>query len=290
MANPGGDPSARAPGSVLTVARTTPTEANRGAWARPRTLRWFTRYEGWSDPGEQHAIEALAGEMAGRRILDIGVGGGRTVPLLRAISRNYIGIDFSQPMVDACGRKHPYARIELGDARDLGRFADGSFDLVVFSWNGIDAVDHEDRARIFAEVRRVLAPGGAFQFSTHNQDGRGWDEKPWTVGPHDLAHPRRIAGLLFGFPRNVRNHRRFRALSTTGDGWSMRNAAAHHFGLVIHYTTLHRQLDELAGAGFDEVEVRDSERGAPMNVDDDTSGAWWFQITARRRVAPTLFN
>jgi SAM-dependent methyltransferase len=208
------------------------------------------------------------------------------VPLLRAVSLDYIAIDFSIPMVEACRVKYPDACIEVGDARDLSRFDDESFDLVVFSWNGIDAVDHEDRSLVLNEVRRVLASGGVFQFSTHNARGRGFEEKPWTVKRQDLLHPRRMAEIVFGFPQNMYNHRRFRRLSSAGEGWAMRNAGAHHFGLVIHYTTLERELVELDRAGFVDVEIRDNERGDLLEARGDTSGAWWFQITARRGDRP----
>ena len=62
----------------------------------------------------------------------------------------------------------------------------------------------------------------------------------------------------------------------------MRNAAAHHFGLVIHYTTLEQEVTELAEAGFTDVEFRGNELGDVLRPHDDTSGAWWFQITARQ--------
>jgi ubiquinone/menaquinone biosynthesis C-methylase UbiE len=267
---------------VVAAEATTPTQANQEAWDGEKTLRWFASYEGWSDRGEQIAIEAIAREMAGKRILDIGVGAGRTLPLLRAISNDYVAIDFMSQMVDLCGSKYPDARIELGDARDLSAFEDDSFDLIVFSWNGIDAVSHEDRPLILHEVRRVLAAGGVFLFSTHNEAGRGCGEKPWTVVPRDFLHPRHIAKLIVGFPRNMRNYRRYRPLGSIGDGWSVRNAAAHHFGLVIHYTTLEQEVTELAEAGFTDLEFRDNELGAVLQPHDDTSGAWWFQITARQ--------
>src|SRR6478735_6042586 len=151
---------------VVAARATTPTQANQEAWDGEKTLRWFAGYEGWSDRGEQIAIEAVAREMAGRRILDIGAGAGRTLPLLRAISNDYVAIDFMSQMVDVCQSKYPDARVEVGDARDLGGFADDSFDLIVFSWNGIDAVAHDERPVILDEIRRLLAPGGAFLFST----------------------------------------------------------------------------------------------------------------------------
>ena len=73
----------------------TPDEVNRQAWSEAGTLRWFARYEGWSDPGERAAVELLAQEFEGLPILDIGVGAGRTTPMLRAISDDYRAIDFS---------------------------------------------------------------------------------------------------------------------------------------------------------------------------------------------------
>ena len=46
-------------------------EINRSAWTGDKTLGWFARYEGWSDPGERAAVEWLAPRYRGRRILDI---------------------------------------------------------------------------------------------------------------------------------------------------------------------------------------------------------------------------
>ena len=55
------------------------------------------------------AIEARC-----RPILDIGVGAGRTTQLLRAISRDYVGIDDSPAMVEMCRAAHPEAHIIFG--------------------------------------------------------------------------------------------------------------------------------------------------------------------------------
>jgi hypothetical protein len=46
--------------------------------------------------------------------------------------------------------------------------ADGAFSFILFSFNGIDYVPHQDRLRVFKEVRRVGTAGGFFCFSTHN--------------------------------------------------------------------------------------------------------------------------
>ena len=266
----------------VTQPTTAPDQVNRDTWQVDRTLTWFTTLSGWSDPGERAAFEYLASDCAGVPILDIGVGAGRTVPLLRPLSEDYRALDFAPDMVEACRRAHPTVQVDVGDARDLSRYDDDSFGLVTFSWNGIDSVRHPDRQQVLAEVRRVLRPGGTFWFSTHNRRGPGFEEKPWTLRPDDVIHPRHLFDVVTGFPHNLRNHRRLRGLSEDGPGWAMRNAAAHHFGLVIHYTNLEAELAELADAGFrPNPVVFENRRGRMVGVGDDTRRTWWFHLLAR---------
>jgi SAM-dependent methyltransferase len=259
-----------------------PARINNDAWSSPGTLRSFARSEGWSDAGERAAFEYLAKMDRFKAVLDIGVGAGRTVPMMLDLSDDYQAIDFNESMVEACRAKHPSVRVEFGDARDLSRFDDNSFDLVAFSWNGIDAVDHDDRELIFREVRRVLKDAGTFFFSTHNKAGPGHGETPWRLRVSHLSHPRHLGQLVAFFPVNVRNHRRLRPMNRDMGGWSMMNCAAHHFELFIHYTTLENQLAELQAAGFapDPIVFSDR-RGARIRPGDDTRRTWWFQILAR---------
>jgi ubiquinone/menaquinone biosynthesis C-methylase UbiE len=260
-------------------------QLNREAWSQPKTLRWFERYEGWTDKGEQAAVEYARGLEPNSPILDIGVGAGRTTPLLRAISDDYVAIDFSESMVERSRRKYPGVDIRNGDARDLSAFADASFGLVVFSWNGIDAVDHEDRMRILREVRRVLKPGGVFLFSTHNLDGPGSGEKPWTLRVTDVAHPRHLMQVFLGMPRNIANYRRNRRLEVDAGTWAMKPAAAHNFGIVIHYTSLSEVLQELTDSGFaTEPVVFDERTGTRLDATSNTKRTWWFHLVARAPV------
>jgi ubiquinone/menaquinone biosynthesis C-methylase UbiE len=104
----------------------------------------------------------------GMAILDMGVGGGRTTQYLCQIAERYVGADYSEAMIDACRQRFPGREFRHCDARDMP-FADGEFDAVVFSANGIDYIaSDEGRARCLAEVVRVLKPGGVFIFSSHN--------------------------------------------------------------------------------------------------------------------------
>lgn len=105
----------------------------------------------------------------GSRILDIGVGGGRTTPWLVTRAHSYLGIDYAPAMVDTCIRKFPQLRFEQMDATDLSAISSASMDVVVFSFNGIDYIHpYENRKKCLCEVNRILAPGGLFIFSEHN--------------------------------------------------------------------------------------------------------------------------
>jgi SAM-dependent methyltransferase len=50
-------------------------------------------------------------------------------------------------------------RTEVGDCRDLSRFADASFD-VVFASNLLEHLDHAGNEQLVTHARRVLRPGG----------------------------------------------------------------------------------------------------------------------------------
>jgi ubiquinone/menaquinone biosynthesis C-methylase UbiE len=105
----------------------------------------------------------------GMKILDIGVGGGRTTPYLSDKASRYIGVDYSAEMIRTCRNKFPHLEFEVADASDLSAFADASFDAVVISFNGIDClVPEERRWQCLRECSRVLRAGGVFIFSSHN--------------------------------------------------------------------------------------------------------------------------
>ena len=270
-----------------------PTEAvlrmdsiNRRAWSSPATVQHFRRRKGWTDPGEQAAVEHVRADAIDQPILDLGVGAGRTVPLLLSISRDYVGIDYTPELVRACRDAHPGVRILQGDARDLSGFADASFQLVVFSFNGIDAVAPADRMQVLREAHRVLRVGGVLLFSTHNRNGPGHGEK-LQFGVYRTRNPLKLAGrcalALLHAARTIRNYRSYSKLHDDGQGYSIRNAAAHDHGILIHYITLRSQLKQLASVGFrPHPHVWASSDGRRLSLGDDTKDAWWFHLAARK--------
>jgi SAM-dependent methyltransferase len=121
-------------------------------------------------PAELLLLERFRGKWAQTRMLDIGIGGGRTTSVFSNIVQSYVGVDYSQAMCELVRERFPdiASSIQCIDARDLSGFPEGSFDLVLFSYNGLDHVELEDRAKVFTETRGVLRDKGTFLFSTHN--------------------------------------------------------------------------------------------------------------------------
>ena len=113
---------------------------------------------------ELSILEELRTELPNFRMLDIGVGAGRTTKHFAGLVKEYVGVDYSITMIKACREKFPQYRLEVADARNLSLFDDAYFDFVLFSFNGIDAVEHQDRLAILREIRRVLRKGGYFCF------------------------------------------------------------------------------------------------------------------------------
>lgn len=105
------------------------------------------------------------GDLRGTRVLDVGCGtGSLAVTLAEQYACKVWGVDTSPEMLEVARAKIPAGvGVKLGHAEDLP-FKDGWFERVVATL----AVHLWDRPRAFAEIARVLAPGGRFALASFN--------------------------------------------------------------------------------------------------------------------------
>jgi ubiquinone/menaquinone biosynthesis C-methylase UbiE len=148
-------------------------EANRLGWnyrsdRYQRTVGGPDMYGGetrWGPNLYRESELNVLGDVAGKDVLEVGCGGAQFGITLALRGARVTGIDLSASQLRHA-RRHirlarvPY-RLERGNAEDLSRFSDASFDIVTSDY----AMGFMDLDRLLPEVARVLRPGGFCAFS-----------------------------------------------------------------------------------------------------------------------------
>lgn len=108
----------------------------------------------------------LLGNVAGKRVLDLGCGTGLAAAVFAQQGAHVIGLDPSPELLTAARRHtgHAHVKVEfhLGDLADLAFMRADSVDLVFSAWAIGGAPDLN---RVFRQVHRVLKQGSPFVFS-----------------------------------------------------------------------------------------------------------------------------
>nr|SBO92619.1 methyltransferase [Nonomuraea gerenzanensis] len=103
--------------------------------------------------------ELVRGPAAGQ-VADLGCGPGRVTAHLHALGVDAFGVDLSPEMIAVARKSHPGLRFEVGSMTALD-LADGAVGGAVL-WYSTVHTPPELLPKVFAEVHRVLAPGGQF--------------------------------------------------------------------------------------------------------------------------------
>jgi ubiquinone/menaquinone biosynthesis C-methylase UbiE len=215
-------------------------------------------------PPEATILRVMLPELRTARMLDLGVGGGRTTLHFAKCVREYVGADYSKSMIRECQRRFatypdPLSFV-VGDARSLQMFASGSFDFVLFSFNGIDYVNHSDRLSILKEIRRVGKPGSWFCFSSHNLNccGELFDlRKMVTLNPRFAKRTAKRLVLRFVYNWRVR------AATLRHSQYMMINDGIHSCRLLTYYIRPQEQLSQLS-ENFTDIRVFSSVHGGEI--------------------------
>ncbi|MCA1822408.1 MAG: class I SAM-dependent methyltransferase, partial [Pseudonocardia sp.] len=123
----------------------------------------------WCPEGLRESDAGLLGDVAGRRVLEVGCGSAPCARWLADRGALVVGLDLSAGMlrhaVDAARKTGICVPLVQADATRLP-FADHSFDLACSAFGAVPFV--ADSAAVMREVTRVLRPGGRWVFAvTH---------------------------------------------------------------------------------------------------------------------------
>jgi ubiquinone/menaquinone biosynthesis C-methylase UbiE len=263
--------------SLRSILRTTDTEAY---YRSPDSVDGYAKWRTLLAP-ERAIIDRLGGWMTSWKMLDIGVGGGRTTSHFAPLVTDYVGVDYSSPMIDACkvlfDDVMDNVKFIVADARDLSRFETGSFDFVQFSFNGLDSIGHQDRLMALSEMHRVCAPSGFVGFSSKNLSSAPELFRLCPDQRTNSAH--RVGGVLyqgmFRFlnPRwKVLRQERYALVREGHDAF--RNGRQY-------YVRPSEQLAQLNNAGFSAVEIYGLDgRRIEVSDADGELDLWLYYLAA----------
>jgi SAM-dependent methyltransferase len=123
----------------------------------------------WCPEGLREADAHLLGDVAGRRVLEVGCGSAPCSRWLRAAGADPVALDLSAGMLARAAQLNESSGVAVpllqADAGALP-LADASFDLACSAYGGLPFV--ADARAVLAEVRRVLRPGGRFVASVNH--------------------------------------------------------------------------------------------------------------------------
>lgn len=248
-----------------------PTDPSQRLYEDPSTVRYYAERQQLLF-GEEALLRNARMHIIGKRVLDVGVGAGRTTPHLMSLEPAvYVGVDYSSSMVENCRGRFPTLDFRVADARTMPGFVDGSFDFILFSWNGIDSVNYEGREQVVREAFRLLSPGGMFAFSSAN--GRNLPPRPWTSQAIlNMGLRPGLKSVLHGLIQwcaGLIHFLRLLPRETSHEDYSIRVDQAHNFQLLRCLVTPAQQKRQLTRAGFIDVTVIDRQ-GEVNDAEDAT--------------------
>ncbi len=224
---------------------------DKQVWNSEKVVRNYASVTDLQKP-EQTILNALREQLPHWRMLDLGIGGGRTTVHFEPLAYEYHGTDYAERMVEACRQRFTNVgartRFFVLDATDMRDVPDHCYDFVFFSFNGIDCIAPEQRDKVFREVQRVGKPGGYFAFSSHNL----------LYVPHmyRLKWYRRWRDFIYQFYRiGMLLYYNGLPSAYADKKFAVLRDGVEHFSLSIYYIQPEYQVWQLQRLGFGDVRV-----------------------------------
>jgi len=200
---------------------------------------------------ERRVIELLRGELRHCSMLDVAVGAGRTTQHFAPLVERYVGIDYSEKMLEICRQQFADSinsgrvSFQHADMSKLDMFDDNSFDFILISYNAISTLAHGKRLETYQELQRVGKPDSYLFMSAHNLQ---WVPRVLLKLPRkiSLAHPRHTYWNLRKWIK-VYLSNDWQVLRRIGEQpYAIINDGAHDFRLLHYYIRPSEQVRQLS--------------------------------------------
>jgi SAM-dependent methyltransferase len=146
---------------------------------------------------------------------------------------------------------------------------------VLFSYNGLDCVSHEDRLTALKEIHRVLKKDGQFMFSAHNREYKYFKKLPWRRRiEFDVRFLKFFLYSLYHLPK----HWRMKKHEISSNEYALVNDSDHRYSLMFYYISPGSQIKQLEDTGFSTVEVYDN-KGRRVS---GCESSHWLDYLARK--------
>lgn len=243
---------------------------NIKAYKKESIVGFYKNQKPYLHPAEQSLLDLLEDKLSNFEMLDIGVGAGRTTHFFSHRVRKYIGVDYSQGMIDSCRHVYSNLTFEIQDVRNL-KYDDKTFDFILFSYNGLDSISYQDRKKALSEIRRVLKGNGYFAFSTHNLNA---------------AHS------AFRFPLSINLKKWYKAIvlrkanplykSLLKKDHTMIFDGTHGYEISNYYCTPKYQISELSKHNFSIVKIFKANGNEVSEIDSYSQNDLWLHYLCRK--------
>ncbi|MCK6691583.1 MAG: class I SAM-dependent methyltransferase [Thermoanaerobaculia bacterium] len=251
--------------------------SNKDSWNSMKVVNVYVNEKKLQKP-EETIMGFIDPQLPNWRMLDIGIGLGRTTHHFAHRVKEYIGIDYSFAMIKTYRQLFPDSslngNIRLGDARMMQDFEADCFDFILFSFNGIDYISHEDRLHALEEIKRVGKKGGLFVFSTHNLQ---YIDNLYTIKfgsglKHFLYQCYRYLRLIYhnGLPQRYRDK-----------DFAIINDGAYHFKVTTYYIKPAAQIEQLKRLGFKNIRLFSLKTGVEIpktDLNQLTKDSWIYYL------------
>lgn len=251
------------------------THNHESTYSSKHVVDWYDKLD-FLFPAEKTLFNSYSDKIVGKKVLDIGIGGGRTTNYFSKIDCQYTGVDFIEDFAKLVSQKHSKLTIKQCDARNMSMFANESFDFILFSFNGIDNMENEGRIQILKEVFRILKPDGVFMFSAHNKDHKYFNKMPWQ---EEWRLDWNYIKLCLVVMKNYFKHLQMKKHEYHCPDYSIINDIAHEFSIMTYYISGAKQKKQLQQLGFKNTKNFDAQgKECDLNQND----SWMYYLTYKQ--------